>query len=213
LQVLKALWVCCKNPDRQTNPKSRKHAGNGAAHIPILAQANEIFNTMTRELHMTGSGLVQFLINIIALLAAGGIFFVSIDKIAPDEFFAKIAKIAIGALLLIAFIVTIAAVFGLAGAGVTVSPLGILWFAIAVIVAVVVLYVINLIVDWIAANMGIGPIAGIIKYVLGAIVLIALLVAAANLLFGYKVGNLGLPRSKIDLQSAVVALPSWLYFR
>ena len=143
---------------------------------------------------MSGSGLVQFLINIIALLAAGGIFFVSIEKIAPDEFFAKIAKIAIGALLLIAFIVTIAAVFGLAGAGVAVSPVGILWFAIAVIVAVVVLYVINLIVDWISANMGIGPIAGIIKYVLGAIVLIALLVAAANLLFGYKIGNLQVPR-------------------
>jgi hypothetical protein len=139
---------------------------------------------------MSGSGLVQFLINIIALLAAGGIFFVSIDKVAPDEFFAKIAKIAIGALLLIAFIVTIAAVFGLAGAGATVSPLGIIWFAVAVIVAVVVLYVINLIVDWIATNMGIGPIAGVIKYVLGAIVLIALLIAAANLLFGVGVGRL-----------------------
>jgi hypothetical protein len=139
---------------------------------------------------MSGSGLVTFLVNIIALLAAGGIFFVSIDKVAPDEFFAKIAKIAIGALLLIAFIVTIAAVFGLAGAGVAVSPLGIVWFAVAVIVAVVVLYVINLIVDWIATNMGIGAIAGVIKYVLGAIVLIALLVAAANLLFGVGLGRL-----------------------
>jgi hypothetical protein len=139
---------------------------------------------------MSGSGLVQFLINIIALLAAGGIFFVSIDKVAPDEFFAKIAKIAIGALLLIAFIVTIAAVFGLAGAGVAVSPLGILYFAIAVIVAVVVLYVINLIVDWIATHMGISAIAGVIKYVLGAIVLIALLIAAANLLFGVGIGRL-----------------------
>jgi hypothetical protein len=135
---------------------------------------------------MSGSGLVQFLINIIALLGAGAIFFISIDKIAPDDFFAKVAKIAIGCLLLIALIVTIAAVFGLAGGGVTVAPYGIVWFAVAVIVAVVVLYVINLIVDWIASNMGVGPIAGIIKYVLGAIVLIALLVAAANLLFGYK---------------------------
>jgi hypothetical protein len=137
---------------------------------------------------MSGSGLVQFLVNIIALLAAGGIFFISIDKVAPDEFFAKIAKIAIGALLLIALIVTIAAVFGLAS-GVTVSPLGIIWFAVAVIVAVVILYVINLIVDWIATNMGAGPWAATIKYVLGAIVLIGLLVAAANLLFGYKVGG------------------------
>jgi hypothetical protein len=74
--------------------------------------------------------------------------------------------------------------------------LGIVWFAVAVIIAVVVLYVINLIVDWIAANMGIGPIAGIIKYVLGAIVLIALLLAAANLLFGMGIGGgLHLPRS------------------
>ena len=138
---------------------------------------------------MSGSGLVQFLINIIAILAAGGIFFVSIDKVAPDPFFAKIAKIAIGALLLIAVIVTIAAVFGLAG-GVTVSPLGIVWFAVAVIVAVVILYVINLIVDWISANMGGGPWSGIVKYVLGAIVLIGLLIAAANFLFGYKIGGL-----------------------
>jgi hypothetical protein len=138
---------------------------------------------------MSGSGLVQFLVNIIALLAAGGIFFLSIDKVAPDDFFAKIAKIAIGALLLIALIVTIAAVFGLAG-GVTVSPLGVVWFAVAVIVAVVVLYVINLIVDWIVSNMGGAPLAPIIKYVLGAIVLIALLVAAANLLFGYHAGSL-----------------------
>jgi hypothetical protein len=139
---------------------------------------------------MSGSGLVQFLINIIALFAAGAIFFLSIDKIAPDEFFAKIAKIAIGCLLLIAFIVVIAAILGVGGAGIAISPTGILWFAIAVIVAVVVLYVVNLVVDWLAGNMGIGPLAPIIKYILGAVVLIALLVAAANLLFGYKVGGL-----------------------
>ena len=138
---------------------------------------------------MSGSGLVQFLINMIALLAAGAIFFVSIDKVAPDEFFARIAKIAIGALLLIAVIVTVAAVFGLAS-GVTVSPAGVIWFAVAVIVAIVVLFVLNAIVDWIAANMGFGQIGSMLKYVLGAIVLIALLVAAANLLFGYRIGNL-----------------------
>ena len=139
---------------------------------------------------MSGGGLMQFLINIIALFAAGAIFFLSIDKIAPDDFFAKIAKIAIGCLLLIAFIVVIAAILGVGGAGVAISPTGILWFAIAVIVAVVVLYVINLVVDWLAANMGLAPMAAVIKYVLGAVVLIALLVAAANLLFGYKVGGL-----------------------
>jgi hypothetical protein len=138
---------------------------------------------------MSGSGLVQFLVNIIAILAAGGIFFISIDKVAPDEFFKKIAKIAVGALLLIAVIVTIAAVFGLA-TGVTVAPAGVIYFAIAVIVAVVVLYVINLVVDWIVQNMGGGPWAAIIKYILGAVVLIGLLLAAANLLFGLHLPNL-----------------------
>jgi hypothetical protein len=138
---------------------------------------------------MSGSGLVQFLINIIALLGAGAIFFVSIDRVAPDAFFARIAKIAIGVLLLIALIVTIAAVFGLAG-GVSVSPVGIVWFAIAVIIAVVVLYLIILVVDWITQNMGGAPWGPVVKYVLGAVVLIGLLIAAANLLFGYHVAGL-----------------------
>ncbi len=137
------------------------------------------------------SGLVQFAVNIVALLAAGGIFFLAIDRVAPDEWFARIAKIAIGAMLLIALIFTVAAVFGLAG-GVAVSPLGVVWFAIAVIVAVVVLYVINLVLDWIAAQMGAGSWIAPVKYVLGAIVLIGLLIAAANLMFGYKVGSLNM---------------------
>jgi hypothetical protein len=136
---------------------------------------------------MSGSGLVQFIVNIIAILAAGGIFFISIDKVAPDAFFARVAKIAIGALLLIALVVTIAAVFGLAG-GVSISPLGIIWFAVAVIVAVVILYIVNLVIEWIAAQMGGGrPWVVPVKYVLGAIVLIGLLVAAADMLFGYRI--------------------------
>jgi len=135
---------------------------------------------------MSGSGLVNFIINLIALLAAGGIFFLAIDKVAPDPFFGKIAKIAIGALLLIAVVLILAAVFGLGG-GAAISPLGVVWFAVAVIVAIVVLFIINLVLDWIATNMGGGPWVVPVKYVLGAIVLIALLIAAANTLFGYRV--------------------------
>lgn len=144
---------------------------------------------------MSGGGLVQFAVNIVAILAAGGIFFVSVDKVAPDPFFAKVGKIAIGALLLIALIITVAAVFGLAG-GVSVSPVGVVWFAVAVIVAVVVLYVINIVIDWVAGQMASGPGATSpawvvpVKYVLGAIVLIGLLISAANLLFGYRVPGL-----------------------
>src|SRR5206468_1947008 len=123
---------------------------------------------------MSGSGLVTFIVNIIAILAAGGIFFVSIDKVAPDPFFARIARIAIGALLLIALVVTVAAVFGLA-AGVTVSVHGIVWFAVAVIVAVVVLYLVNLAIDWLAGQMRERGWVTPVKYVLGALVLIGLL--------------------------------------
>jgi hypothetical protein len=145
---------------------------------------------------MSGSGLVQFLINIVAMLAAGGIFFASIDKVAPDEFFARIAKIAIGALLIIALIVAVAAIFGLAS-GVTVSPIGVVWFAVAVIVAVVVLYIINLVIDWIGAQTvreGSPTWVLPVKYVLGAIVLIGLLVAAADLLFGINLGSFRLSK-------------------
>jgi hypothetical protein len=143
---------------------------------------------------MSGSGLVQFLINIVAILAAGGIFFASIDKVAPDEFFARIAKIAIGALLIIALIVAVAAIFGLVS-GVTVSPIGVVWFAVAVIVAVVVLYIINFVIDWIGRQTGGSPVWVLpVKYVLGAIVLIGLLVAAADLLFGINIGGLHLSK-------------------
>lgn len=138
---------------------------------------------------MTGSGLVQFVVNLIALLAAGGIFFLTIDKVAPDEFFAKIAKIAIGALLLIALVLTVAAVFGLAG-GISISPLGVVWFAVAVIVAIVVLFILNLAIDWIASQAGGGAWVTPVKYVLAAIVLIGLLIAAANALFGYQVAGM-----------------------
>jgi hypothetical protein len=134
---------------------------------------------------VTMSGLVGFLVNIIALLAAGAIFFLSIDKVAPDAFFAKIAKIAIGALLLIALVVIVASVFGWAG-GMTIAPLGIIYFAIVVIVAIAVLYIINLVIDWIGGQMGAGGWVVPVKYILGVIVLVGLLAAAANLLFGYK---------------------------
>ena len=147
---------------------------------------------------MSGSGLVNFVVNIIAILAAGGIFFVSIDKVAPDPFFSKIAKIAIGALLLIALIVAVAAVLGLA-TGITVSPLGVVWFAVAVIIAVVVLFVLDMIIDWIGGQMGGGPWVSPLKYILGAIVLVGLLVAAADFLFGAHLigaGGLALPELK-----------------
>jgi hypothetical protein len=87
--------------------------------------------------------------------------------------------------LIIALIVAVAAVFGLTAGPAAISPYGIIYFAVAVIVAVVVLYLINLVLDWVAANANMGGTWVVpVKYVLGAIVLIALLLVAANTLFG-----------------------------
>jgi hypothetical protein len=134
-------------------------------------------------------GLVQFVVNLIALLAAGAIFMLSIDKVAPDAFFAKIAKIAVGALLLIVLVVIVAGIFGMGG-GMVISTYGVIYFAIAVIIAVAVLYLLNLVIDWVAVQMSKGSPptstawAVPVKYILGVIVLVGLLMAAANFLFG-----------------------------
>jgi len=79
------------------------------------------------------------------------------------------------------------------GGGIAVSALGVVWFAVAVIVAVVVLYLVNLVIDWIAGQMGGGWVVPV-KYVLGAIVLIALIASAANLIFGVGIGGVGTGR-------------------
>ena len=52
---------------------------------------------------MNGSGLLGFIISLIVLFAVGAIFFLTIDRVAKDPFLAKIAKIVIGCLILIAF--------------------------------------------------------------------------------------------------------------
>ena len=157
------------------------------------------------------SGLVQFLIGIVALLAAGAIFMISIDKVAPDPFFARISKIAIGALLLIALIVSVAAAFGLAG-GMTVSPIGLVYFAVAVIVAVVVLYVLNIVLDMAPKYIGEGTAwVGPVKYVLGAIVLIALLIVAATTLFGGStLRGPSFWRADASAITAVAAAPAYM---
>jgi hypothetical protein len=95
-------------------------------------------------------------------------------------------------------------------------PLGVVYFAIAVIIAVVVLYLVNMAVDYIAAQMSSPPgqqppgWATPVKYVLGAVVLIGLLIAAADLLFGYRIVHLssfnGAARSAVGSDSLPVGL-------
>lgn len=145
---------------------------------------------------MNGSSLLGFLISLIVLFAVGAIFFLTIDRVAKDAFLAKIAKIVIGCLILIAFVLAIAGVLGFGGGGLAASPQSIVIFAVGVLVLIVVLYLIDLFLGWLAANMGIGaPIVEAIRFVITVVALIALILIAGDALIGggAGVGGLGRP--------------------
>ena len=67
------------------------------------------------------TGLLGFLISMILLLGVGAIFFITIDAVAKDALLAKIAKIAVGCLILVVFIMAVAAVLGFGGAALAIS--------------------------------------------------------------------------------------------
>ncbi len=122
---------------------------------------------------MTGSALFDFVISLILLLATGFVFFLVIDRVAPDPVLNKIGKIAVGVVLLIVFLLSIKGVFFGGGAGVAhLDPKGFLYFCIGIIVILAVLYVIEFVLTWIAGAM------------IFAIALIAMLVLADRTLVG-----------------------------
>ncbi len=134
---------------------------------------------------MNGSSLLGFIITLIVLFAIGAIFFLTIDRVVKDGFLAKIAKIVIGCLILIAFVLAIAGVLGLGGGGLAASPQSIVVFAVGVLVLIVVLYLVELFLGWIAGNMGIGgPIVDAIRFVITVVALIALILVAGSALIG-----------------------------
>ena len=133
---------------------------------------------------MNGGGLLGFIIVLIVLFAIGAIFFLTIDYVAKNALLAKIAKIVVGCLILIAFVIAIAGVLGFGG-GLGASPGSIVVFAVAVLVLIVVLYLIDLFLGWLAANMGLGaPIVEAIRFVITAVAIIALVLVAGNALIG-----------------------------
>src|SRR6202451_802989 len=138
---------------------------------------------------MNGSSLLGFIITSIVLFAVGAIFFLTIDTVAKNPFLAKIAKIVIGCLILIAFVLAIAGVLGFGG-GVSASPESIVIFAVGVLVLIVVLYLVELFLGWLAANMGIGqPIVDAIRFVITVVALIALILVAGSALIGGGAGS------------------------
>lgn len=143
---------------------------------------------------MTGSALMDFLIAVIGLCLVVYLIFLAIDYIAPDDRFRTIGRFAVGGVALIAFLVAIKGVlFGGGGTLGGVTPTGLIEFAIGLLVVLVVLFIIYYVVDFLAPDQFKVP----IKYVVGAIALIAILIVAERALFG---GGLGFSSFGHNLQ-------------
>jgi len=140
---------------------------------------------------MSGSGLIDFLITLFVLCGTGALFFIAIDRMAPDAFMNKIAKVAVGVVLCVVFLVAIKGLlFG--GGGVAMSAGGIIGFAIGLLVILVFLFLIDKALEFFAAYIS-EWVAGIIRYVVFACALIALLVLVDRTFFAgaYTRGVLG----------------------
>lgn len=132
---------------------------------------------------MTGSGLIDFLIGLIVLCAAVAMIYKAIPFISPDTTFTQISYWAIGVVALIALLKVISGLLFGGGGTTGMTGLGLIYFAIGLIVLLVFIYLIYMAIDWIAPGFAVPA-----KYVVGALSLIALLLLAAQVLFGAGVG-------------------------
>jgi len=142
---------------------------------------------------MTGSALMDFLIAVVGLCIVIYLIFLALDFIAPDERFKQVGRYAVGGAALLVFLVAIKGVlFGSgSGVGLTVAPVGVIEFAIGLIVVMVVLFIIYMAID----RMAPAELAVPVKYVIGAIALIAILILAERVLFGGGLGLTGGPNA------------------
>lgn len=135
---------------------------------------------------MTGSGLFDFVITLIVLIAAGVMFFLVIDRAAPDSTMNRVAKIAVGVVFAVLILLMIKGLlFGGAGAA-ALSAGSLIGFAIGIIIILVVLYILDIAIGFIASLIG-EQLAQIVKVVVFAIILIALLVLVDKTMMGGKV--------------------------
>lgn len=145
---------------------------------------------------MTGSGLFDFVITLIVLVATGVMFFIVIDKAAPDPTMNRVAKIAVGTVFAIIILLAIKGLlFG--GGAIALSAGGLIQFAIGIIIILVVLYLLDVAMQYIAAFI-VELLANVIKVVIFAAVLIALLVLVDKTMMGGRytgaLGNLETPQ-------------------
>lgn len=138
---------------------------------------------------MNLAGLMSFLINVVGLVIVVSLIFIALEQpaVAPSEPIKKIARYAVGGAALLAFLVYIASILtGNGGGLLNVTPASIIEFAIGIIVLLVLLYIIELAVAWLAPA---PPLAQLITFCVGAIAIIVILVLAERALFA---GGLGL---------------------
>lgn len=129
-----------------------------------------------------GSALIDFLVTVVVVVGVGALFFLMIDRTAPDATMNKIGKIAIGVVLACVVLLAVKGVlFG--GGALVVGAGGIITFAIGAIVILVVLFLLDMLLTWLGGNIN-ATLANAIKYVVFAIALIALLVLADRSFFG-----------------------------
>jgi hypothetical protein len=134
---------------------------------------------------MTGLALFDFIISLIELFICGIIIFAGFDFIDTDERFKKIAKLALGGVIVIAFLFAIRGFFWGGAGAFAITPLSILFFAIGIIFLLVGWYLVLMALD--AMVVFFPPLAGFkeaLKFVLSAVVLVLMLLLAADLLFG-----------------------------
>jgi hypothetical protein len=132
---------------------------------------------------MSISGLWQFLIVCVELLLIGAIIFVGIDfVVVANDQFKRLAKLVVGGALLLYFLFAVGAVFGFGGGteALAISPVALIWLGVGIIFLFGLIYIVNMVVDWLAPE----PIKGVIKFIISLIGIILMLAIAANTLSG-----------------------------
>lgn len=153
---------------------------------------------------MTGNALLDFIVGVVVLFAAVYLFFIALPKMSPDATFTQIARIAVGVFAFILLVFAVKGVLFGGGGGLMIKPEALLIFAIGLIVALVVVYLLNMAVDaFLGGPSAEGqpgpPLAVPAKYVIGALAVIALLYLMTQVLGG---GGLQLGKWKIGEETA-----------
>lgn len=148
---------------------------------------------------MTGGALVNFLVVVLILIGIVAILYAALQspRLSLDPVLVKIAQIAIGVGAFVVFILAVASVLGFGGQSLALNPWTMFYVAIAVIIVLVVVYIIVAAVDFFQV-----PFAEGIKFVIGAVALIAILAAVGTALTGG-----GLPSGGSFLKRGAIEQP------